>query len=104
MNNPESDAGGYGGDWSRGAPMGRPTLDGGYTVIENAPPFILRHVRLDSGGYDRGGAYWGIESHGDLLYYFEGPISDISGYVRAAGRESAKSEVRKLHPLARFYR
>lgn len=103
MNRPEDDAGGYNGDWSRGAPLGRPTLDGGFTVIDNAPPFILRKVRLN-GDYDQGGAYWGSNSRGSILYYFEGPVSDISGYVREANREAAKAAVRELHPKARFYR
>lgn len=104
MNRPEDKAAGYMGDPRRGAQLGRPTLDGGFTVVENAPPFILRKVRLDMGGYDRGGAYWGTNERGSILYYFEGPVSDISGYVRAADREDAKTEVRKLHPNARFFR
>lgn len=104
MNRPEDDAGGYCGDWRRGAPLGRPTLDGGYTVTDNARPFTLRKVRLDIGGYDQGGAYWGTNERGSVLYYFEGPVSDISGYVREASREAAKRAVLCLHPLARFYR
>lgn len=103
MNNrPEDEAAGWGGDPSRGAQMGRPTLDGGFTVT-GSHPMTLRKVRLN-GDYDSGGAYWGCNSPGSILYYFEGPISDISGYVRAADREDAKAEVRKLHPKARFYR
>ena len=57
------------------------------------------------GDYDQGGAYWGKSNKpGRILYYFEGPVSDISGYVRAAGREDTKVKVREIHPLARFYR
>ena len=114
MNRPEDTAVGYMGDPGRGAQLGRPTLDGGYTVT-GTHPMILRKVRLNSGGYDQGGAYWGINTRGcgfasdaagdcSILYYFEGPVTDISGYVRAADREGAKAEVRKLHPKARFYR
>lgn len=102
-NRPEDTARGYMGDPRRGAQLGRPTLNGGFTVT-GSHPMTLRRVRLDSGGYDRGGAYWGINTRGAILYYFEGPITDISGYVRAADREDAKVEVRKLHPNARFFR
>lgn len=93
-----------------GAPMGRPNRNtytdrrGNLmclTVNEHAAPFQLRRVRLDNGGYDRGGAYWGL---GEPLYEFTGPITDISGFVRGRTREAAKAEVRKLHPQARFFR
>ena len=93
-----------------GAPMGRASKSGYWDrngdwqalqVTENAAPFRLVRCPLDSGGYDRGGAYWGTPSN---LYYYEGPISDISGYVRGNTRELAKEQVRKIHPHARFYR
>jgi hypothetical protein len=93
-----------------GAPMGRPSHDTftdkqGRTfqmiVNDDAKPFRLIRCPLDSGGYDRGGAYWGL---GEPLYYYEGPLSDISGYVRGASREKAKVAVRELHPKAKFYR
>ena len=80
--------------------MGRASHDD-YTVTPDARPFRLVRCPLDSGGYDRGGAYWGI---GTPLYYYEGPLSDISGYVRGRTREHAKQEVRAIHPHARFYR
>lgn len=93
-----------------GAPMGRPTCDT-YTdrqgttfklvVNDDAKPFRLVRCPLDSGGYDRGGAYWGL---GEPLYYFEGPLSDISGYVRGRTREHAKAKVRAIHPRARFFK
>lgn len=93
-----------------GAPMGRTTSNTytdkqgrtfEITVDENAKPFRLVRCPLDSGGYDRGGAYWGL---GAGLYYFEGPLTDICGFVRGRTREIAKNEVRKIHPKARFYR
>lgn len=93
-----------------GAPMGRPNRDSytdkqgnthRLTVTANARPFHLVRVRLDAGGYDSGGAYWG---HGAPLYYFEGPLSDVRGYVRGITRDAAKRNVRELHPHARFYR
>lgn len=93
-----------------GAPMGRPTRDtftdkSGTTyklsVNEDSKPFRLVRCPLDRGGYDRGGAYWGL---GEPLYYYEGPLSDISGYVRGRTREHAKANVLKAHPKAKFYR
>jgi hypothetical protein len=93
-----------------GAPMGRPahdtftdTLGQMFKMVVNADaaPFRLVHCPLDRGGYDRGGAYWGI---GEPLYYYEGPLSDINGYVRGRTRDRAKDAVRAIHPSARFYR
>lgn len=93
-----------------GAPMGRASRNSyvdlrgrrfEITVTEDAKPFRLIRCPLDNGGYDRGGAYWGV---GDPLYYYEGPLSDISGYVRGATREKAKAAVISIHPKARFFR
>lgn len=93
-----------------GAPMGRSshrtfTDKSGQTFLldvnENAKPFRLMRCPLDNGGYDQGGAYWGL---GEPLYYYEGPLSDISGYIRGRTRELAKAGVRKMFPLAKFYR
>jgi hypothetical protein len=84
-----------------GAPMGRASHNA-YTVTDDARPMYLTRVRLNGGGYDRGGAYWGI---GEGLYYYEAnPTGLINGFVRGRTREHAKAEVRKIHPHARFYR
>jgi len=97
-------------DCKYGAPMGRASRNTytdaqGHTfeltVNADARPFYLVKCPLDGGGYDRGGAYWGL---GEPLYYYEGPLSDISGYVRGHTRERAKDAVRAMYPLARFYR
>ena len=93
-----------------GAPLGRPSSNTyidkkgrtfEITATPDAKPFRLIRCPLDGGGYDRGGAYWGI---GQPLYYYEGPLSDISGYVRGSTREKAKEAVRELHPNAKFFR
>ena len=63
-------------------------------------------VYLDSGGYDEGGAYWGI---GDPLYcaYYE-VDEELEGrlFIRAKNREEAKKHVRHRYrwPDAKFYR
>ncbi len=81
-----------------GAPMGRHT---GPDYLETeAGPIYLRRVRLDAGGYDQGGAYWG---HGIPLW--EAMDQDGNGRIfRAYSREGAKALIRKTYPDARFYR
>lgn len=86
-----------------GAPMGRTeTLpypfpgDGAETVR-----FRLWRVRLDSGGYDDGGAYWGIGP--PALYVCEG--GGVCVYQRAYSREGAKAEIQRRFPqVKKFYR
>jgi hypothetical protein len=95
-----------------GAPMGRANVAGyenregdwvDITVNEAAHPMHLVRVRLDAGGYDGGGAYWGHGVGGERLYGFAFS-NDICGFVWAKDREAAKEAVRDIHPLARFYR
>jgi hypothetical protein len=72
-----------------GAPMGRDSS-------EPSGKVRLQRVRLDSGGYDSGGAYWGI---GQALWCAE----DVDGnrkFFRASDREAAKAKL----PNCRFYR
>lgn len=59
----------------------------------------LRKVRLDSGGYDESGAYWG---RGAPLYRWT--LGDESGTLRASTRELAKAPLRERFPFVRFYR
>ncbi|HFL6170873.1 TPA: hypothetical protein ACG4NJ_002217 [Pseudomonas aeruginosa] len=91
-----------------GAPMGRRD-DRGDT---DAPyKFRLFRVRLDSGGYDDGGAYWGL---GQPLYCADAePVWDASiemecdgalQFLRARDREAAKAEILAQYPNATFYR
>ena len=63
----------------------------------------LNRVRLNSGGYDRDGVYWGV---GQPLYEYHSDDGSIQGYLRTyvpLDREYAKDCVRKLYPEARFY-
>lgn len=70
-----------------------------------APPRVkmhLRRIRLDSGGYDSGGAYWG---HGAPLWHAMAAEGGLESFFRAGTREKAKAEVRAaLAPGAVFYR
>lgn len=84
-----------------GAPMGRRSST--MPNIDPAKPLQLFRVPLNSGGYDRGGAYWG---HGAPLYC----VMDWSGdtaFFRARDRAAAKAHVMAEHDspeLVRFYR
>jgi len=71
---------GYMGDRRRGASLGRVNVrPNGGDWTEEGKRFHVRRVRLDSGGYDSGGAYWGI---GAPLYHFESEDGAASGFVR----------------------
>lgn len=82
-----------------GAPMGRYTGPD-YLCVE-AGKIYLSRVRIDSGGYDSGGAYWGA---GEPLWV----ASDQDGntrFFRAVSRDAAKREIRETFGEdARFYR
>ena len=74
---------------SYGAPMGRQSRN---WIDADSGRIYLRRIRLDSGGYDNGGAYWGI---GAPLYW----ASDIDGndiFLRAQSRDAAKRELREM--------
>lgn len=81
-------------DCRYGAPMGRRTIKG-----DTGGRVRLFRVALDSGGYDRGGAYWGI---GQPLYAVIG--EDFQSFRRANNREQAKQLFLKDYPELKFYR
>lgn len=81
-----------------GAPMGRHT---GPDYLETcAGPLYLRRIPLNSGGYDAGGAYWGL---GQPLYYVEDQDGN-SQFLRASSRGAAKKAIAERWEGARFYR
>lgn len=71
-----------------GAPMGRHS----FGTLENVAPRKLRlfRVRLDSGGYDDGGAYWG---HGGGSVWCATDGADFFQTCRAGSRERAALEL-----------
>lgn len=100
----------------RGADMGRvSTLPIGSGPLK----MHLLRVRLDSGGYDSSGAYWG---HGKPLYravssikvptaygshldpISTGKLDHVERFTRADSRDEAKALVRQVIPGATFYR
>jgi hypothetical protein len=79
----------YGASMGRGSDLPNDTTD----------KLSLQRVRLDSGGYDPGGSYWG-GGYGTLpLYRAENENGDVR-YLRAANRDAAKV----FFPKASFYR
>lgn len=79
-----------------GAPMGRRS-DG--SLDPEAGRFRLVRIRLNLGGYDAGGAYWGL---GVPLWRAED--GDGRGlWFRARDRAAAKETLRRDYPEAQFY-
>ena len=91
-----------------GAPMGRIGQRGDHLAPYK---FRLFRVRLDSGGYDDGGAYWG---HGEPLYCAIAPpvwdshikeeCEGATVYLRAKSRDEAKAAILEDYPDCRFWR
>lgn len=73
-----------------GASMGRDSVPLG--SFDQSVPVRLRRVRLDAGGYDEGGAYWGHHITATLtarivhlLYRIDGKgafEAEVCGYIR----------------------
>lgn len=84
----------------RGAPMGRPHT-GVYQYAQRGP-FYLREIKLDKGGYDPGGAYWGARPKGCKLYGALSEDGNAQTYVDAEDRTHAKELVRRRFPAALF--
>ena len=62
--------------------------------------FYLRKVRLNNGGYDSGGAYWGVD---EPLYRYESVDGEANGFLRARSREAAIAAIREEYPAASFF-
>jgi hypothetical protein len=93
-----NDPKGWCGDPTRGAAMGRPTVR--EADPEQPVKLVLRQVRLDAGGYDRNGTYFG---HGGRLYWYANSDGTVDAMLRADSRVRAKAEIRETYPNARFY-
>ena len=83
-----------------GSPMGRQDVvtDPDYPV-----KFKLYRMILDRGGYDKGGAYWGVSKKQMFHAYGDGKEEVQQLFIRAKDREEAKIKIRKHFPNARFY-
>lgn len=89
-----------------GAPMGRgglpPDLFATRAFGEGAK-VKLAQVRINCGGYDNGGAYWGL---GLPLYraYFYDNGEATECFFRASSRSMAKKQLLEYEPELKFYR
>lgn len=87
---------GYMGDWTRGAPLGRPNIIT-LTEADCAGPveITIREIFIDTQGYDPEGAYWGI---GDPLFWYHDDADAIDATVRATTIDEAEKEIRAQFP------
>ena len=83
-----------------GAPMGRPQRGRNITSADRVR-FSLQKVRIDSGGYDSGGAYWGV---GNPLYWACSEDGKIERFFRALDRGQARRIINDEFHGARFFR
>ena len=95
----DRDPKGWGGDPSRGAALGRPT-------IHDAPKdfsdkLCLRRSYLDAGGYDSNGTYFGS---GDPLYWYASECGEVDAMLRARSRTEARAKVLAIYPKAKIRR
>jgi len=88
---------GWGGDPARGAALGRPSAHSSGHVGR----FCLRKVRLDSGGYDPNGTYFGI---GEPLYWAASEDGEVDFMLRAPSRNVARGIVLEQYPGAKVRR
>lgn len=95
-----NDPKGWCGDPSRGAALGRNPI---HDADRAAPVRLyLRRVRIDQGGYDPNGTYFGA---GDRIYWYADENGDIDGVTRAHSREAAKLLITaRFYPKATFFR
>lgn len=101
MANPNLEPRGWdGGPTKYGASLGRPSLIPSKEVAE-CMKVSLQKIRLNQGGYDAGGAYWGI---GAPLYWAADDFGIVDMWFRASDRDDAKRQVLSRCPNAMFYR
>lgn len=92
-----NDPKGWGGDPSRGAALGRPTINDEGADYEGE--VAITFVPLDSGGYDPQGTYFGA---GEPLYWFSNEEGTIDQMTRAADRDDAHAKAAELYPKAKI--
>lgn len=62
--------------------------------------FYLRKHRLNNGGYDSSGFYWGAGP----LFYYESTDGNHTGYIRGIDRAEAKTKLTEKFPTAEFFK
>lgn len=66
-----------------GAPMGRMSKR-----LEEGRKWTAARLTLDDGGYDNGGAYWGLRPSGSSLYAVQDGMGNLA-FVDAASKKEA---------------
>lgn len=94
----DNDPKGWCGNLSRGAALGRDPILG---EKDYNGKMHLRRIRLDNGGYDSNGTYFG---HGPPLFWYASDDGTIDDMTRAKDRETAKKLILAQYPNVRFYR
>ncbi len=88
-----------------GSSMGR--LDTFHYPFDRPLKFALAQVRLNQGGYDSGGAYWG---HSKKLYRAyailetDDSTEETELFFRAVDRQAAKQHILQIYKRATFHR
>lgn len=93
----KNDPKGWCGNRRYGAAMGRPTIKGERTY---AGRLYVRRIRLNDGGYDANGTYFG---HGDPLWWVVSPDYTIDRVYREKNRLELVEQLAADYPWARFY-
>src|SRR5688572_24408472 len=82
----------------RGAPMGRPeTLPTNPNAAHN---IALLGIRIYAGGYEAGGAYWGI---GAPLWCAASEDGELCEYFRAESRQAAEFMIQSKYLRSSLY-
>jgi hypothetical protein len=100
-----NDPKGYGGDPSRGAALGRPTVIDVDRENFYGKAFLRKMKMSPCGAYDDNGTYWGanIDGIGDMYWCATHGLT-VDFCVRAQDRKDAKKKVREELPNVRFFR
>jgi len=91
---------GWCGDPRRGAALGRPSYEADDPATWEGKLYVSES-RLDSGGYDENGTYFG---HGDALFWVRSADYEIDYMIRAPNRVMAVKLVMIEYPKASFAR
>lgn len=94
-----NDPRGWCGDPSRSAALGRPSIRD--AAKDFAGTIMLRQVRLDDGGYDPNGTYFGT---GEPLFWFANDEGTIDEMTRACNFDGARAKVLAQYPVATIER
>ena len=94
-----NDPKGWCGDPTRGAALGRPSIK--EEPKDYAGLLYLWHMRLDAGGYDKNGTYFGI---GERLYWCANENHTVDFMLRAQDRADARTQVLQVYPKAKVRR